>query len=91
MFIGVALEILLGFMNMDQHKIWSGAFIFLSFLCCVFTVAAASLAAEGVGALGDDMKAAMFFLFIAPITFRGLVGYLKFKDMRSGGADAPSE
>ena len=90
MLIAVVLELVLGFMNMDNHKIWSGVFIFMSFLCCVFTIAAAALAAEGVSAQGSDMKAAFFFLFAAPLTFRGLVGYLKFKDMRAGG-DAPAE
>ena len=87
MLISVTLELVLGFMNMDQNKMWSGVFIFMSFLCCVFTIAAASLAAKN----GDsDIKTSNFFLFAAPITFRGLVGYLKFKDMRAGG-DAPAE
>ena len=87
MLISVTLELVLGFMNMDQNKMWSGVFIFMSFLCCVFTIAAASLASSD----GDsDFKASQFFLFAAPLTFRGLVGYLKFKDMRAGG-DAPAE
>ena len=93
MLITVALELVLGFMNMDQNKMWSGVFIFMSFLCCVFTIAAAGLATEGAkdaSSDNDDFKAAMFFLFAAPITFRGLVGYLKFKDMRAGG-EAPAE
>ena len=76
-------------MNMDENKIWNGVFIFISFLCCVFTIAAASLATEGAGD-NDDLRAAHFFMFAAPITFRGLVGYLKFKDMRAGG-EAPAE
>ena len=87
MLITVALEIVFGFIGFDQNKLWYGAFIFMSFLCCVFTIAAASLAAKN----GDsDIKTSNFFLFAAPITFRGLVGYLKFKDMRAGG-DAPAE
>ena len=93
MLITVALELVLGFMNMDQNKMWCGVFIFMSFLCCVFTIAAAGMATEGAKAVhgdNDDIKAAQFFLFLAPITFRGLVGYLKFKDMRAGG-DAPAE
>jgi hypothetical protein len=91
MLIAVVLELVLGFMNMDNHKIWSGVFIFMSFLCCVFTIAAAALAAEGADSAGSDMwKAAYFFLFAAPLAFRGSVGYLKFKDMRAGG-DAPAE
>ena len=87
MLISVTLELVLGFMNMDQNKMWSGVFIFMSFLCCVFTIAAASLAANDGN---SDLKTSNFFLFAAPITFRGLVGYLKFKDMRAGG-DAPAE
>ncbi len=72
---------------MDQNKLWCGVFIFMSFLCCVFTLAAASVSAsEG----NSDYKSMNFFLFAAPLTFRGLVGYLKFKDMRAGG-DAPAE
>ena len=93
MLITVALEIVFGFIGFDQNKLWYGVFIFMSFLCCVFTIAAAGLATEGAkdaSSDNDDFKAAMFFLFAAPITFRGLVGYLKFKDMRAGG-EAPAE
>ena len=96
MLVAVLLELLLGFINMDSTQLWSGIFIFFSFVSCIFTIAAAALATEGadssaVGAEGaDNIKAAFFFLFAAPITFRGLVGYLKFKDMRGGDSNNDS-
>merc|ERR1711907_231701 len=95
--LAVVLEIVLGFVGMGNHQLWSFAFMFMAFCATVFQLASASLLAQGYGDAYDgtksvdNIKASGFFLFAAPMTIWILIFCLKYFDFRaSSNGETPA-
>lgn len=93
MLIALVLEISLGFLQMDNRKFWGFTFVVICFISSLFQLCAASLAVEGAKNTydsdfvdgTDNIYAGTFFLYLAPICTRIMLGLLKFKDVRQSG------
>ena len=81
-----ALELVLGFLNMDNNTIWHGGFLFTCFVCIIFQIASASLATSHADDTAGDsnLNANQFFLYGSPLAVRIMMGVLKFHDYKAG-------
>lgn len=88
-----ALELILGYLNMDNSSLWSGIFLFTIFVAVVLQLASAGLATEQTKDSSNDdtnANANTFFLYASPLAVRLMMGILKFRDYQTatGGAAA---
>eukprot|EP00940_MAST-03C_sp_MAST-3C-sp2_P003018 g3018.t1 len=93
MFITLAVEAVLGFCNIDDNKIWGGAFLFLTVASIAITLGAGGTEVETLENSNADDKYNNFLFYrfaiiTAPIAYRTLLIFLKVRDMMIGGTSA---
>ena len=90
MAVVMALELVLGFLNMDNNQIFGGFFLFVCLVAVVLQLASAALATEQAKDTDDDdnYKASAFFLYASPMSIRIMVGILKYFDIQMAGGAA---
>ena len=86
------VEIILGFVNCDDNKMWGFSFIGLAVCSCIITFVGAGYAADAVSCNGcdkeDNAKYYTFVLTVAPVAYRGLTVFCKARDVALGSNTA---
>ena len=90
--IALVLEIVLGFVSMDNNRIYGFAFMAVLVVAVIFQIGSASLMVEYSKDLTsgadkqDDLNAHYFFLYASPIPTRILLAFMKYRDIGNAGA-----
>ena len=82
------VELILGFVNCDDNKMWGFTFIALAVCSSILTFVGAGYAVDNVDCGGcdkeDNAKYYTFVLTVAPVMYRGLIVFMKARDVALG-------
>merc|ERR1712146_723028 len=93
MLCALVVELVLGFCNFDDNKLWGFGFIACCIASSVLTVAAGSITVDQYDAdpepdKYDNLKYYNFVLVAAPVAYRSMMVFMKCRDVALQGAGA---